>query len=57
MLITVFKVIFVQFQVLMTKYAKRGNLEHSRAILGQEWIAYGARWMDEFGVQKRLGLC
>ena len=24
----------------MAKIAKRGNLEHFRAVLGQEWIAY-----------------
>ena len=46
MLIIVFKVIFVQFQVPMTKYAKRDNLEHSRAILGQELIAYDSSKLD-----------
>ena len=46
MLIIVFKVIFVQFQVLVSKYAKRSNLEHSRAFLGQDWIVQAWRHED-----------
>ena len=46
MLIIVFKVIFVQFQVISVKVAKRSNLEHSRAFLGQDWIVQAWRLED-----------
>ena len=36
----------MHFQVPLAKYAKRGNLEHSRAIVGQEWIAYDSSEWD-----------
>ncbi|CAN6678215.1 unnamed protein product [Malus baccata var. baccata] len=53
--ILVFKVIFVQFQVLETKYAKKCEMEHFRAKLSWNVVyAYGAQGMDEFEGQKSL---
>ncbi|CAN6695189.1 unnamed protein product [Malus baccata var. baccata] len=51
----VFKVIFVPFQVLETKYAKKCEMEHFRAKLSWNVVyAYGAQGMDEFEGQRSL---